>query len=156
MTKLDELKAAYDELGAKIKEMEEAPKEWPQKGDKYFCLGPDGSVQTYYFNAPLDQGCLAIGNVFRIREEAEAELDARKVIAELRQCEGARAFTNARQNWSIIASSTRLVIRDWEMDFMGWGNAYFDSKETCKAAIIKIGQARIIAAARWLACREVT
>lgn len=51
-------------------------KQWPKKGDKYFCIAADGRVvcitfEGYEFNRKMQ----AFGNLFRTKEEAEAAVE---------------------------------------------------------------------------------
>lgn len=51
-------------------------KQWPKKGDKYFCVAADGRVvcitfEGYEFNRKMQ----AFGNLFRTKEEAEAAVE---------------------------------------------------------------------------------
>lgn len=51
-------------------------KQWPKKGDKYFCIAADGRVvcitfEGYEFNRKMQ----AFGNLFRTKDEAEAAVE---------------------------------------------------------------------------------
>lgn len=47
-------------------------KDWPQQGDEYWYVVSDGSIEgTTCRDHPGDHGRLALGNVFRTKEEAE-------------------------------------------------------------------------------------
>lgn len=51
-------------------------KQWPQKGDKYFCIHTTGCMNEYtYDNDYMDKAHREFGNFFRTREEAEATLE---------------------------------------------------------------------------------
>lgn len=56
-----------------------APKEWPQKGDQYFCvrfIDAETFVATFSWqNDEVDRFLKGSGNLFHTREEAEAYRD---------------------------------------------------------------------------------
>lgn len=56
-------------------------KQWPKKGDKYFCIAADGRVvcitfEGYEFNRKMQ----AFGNLFRTKEEAEVAVEQVKQV----------------------------------------------------------------------------
>lgn len=156
MTNLTELKKQYEALGKEIAKLKESvtTDKWPQVGDEYWYVYEDGSGVDYMITRSFGEGkkdsaMLAIGNCFRIREEAEAERDARLVVAELKRQPGAKRFTPdcysvfIYDNFEPFASITDRP--------NAFGQAYFDSYESCRNAIAAVGEDRILKAARWWA-----
>jgi hypothetical protein len=71
---------------ADLRKQQSAEEEWPKLGEHVWFLGGCGHIyQATWANNSLDNEALSIGNVFRTREEAEAELDRRKTLAILRK-----------------------------------------------------------------------
>lgn len=97
----------------------------------------------------------SLGNVFLTRTSAEKEAAARKVIAELRACEGCRSFTVVRSNYSPAANIPSAVL---EVTYFNPAPAsilgcYFDTARECKEAICKVGNQRIYDAIVWLSSK---
>lgn len=64
----------------------QVPPKWPQDNDDYWCVNATGeALDRIWFADEFDQACLSIGNVFRTKAEAEAEVQKRKVLAKLHQ-----------------------------------------------------------------------
>ena len=60
--------------------------EWPGVGDVYHCVTGSGAVIIdTWADAKCDHSSMAIGNIFRTREEAEFAVEKLKVIHELKK-----------------------------------------------------------------------
>lgn len=151
--KLDDLKKQYEALGAEIAKLE-AEKEWPKEGDGYYFICEDGGISNHIIqNTNWCNGALRIGNCFRTREEAEAERDARLVVAELKRQPGAKMFESCARNYCVVVTFKydKVSACPFSVDASGFGQAYFDSEESCLAAIKVVGEDRIFKAVRWWA-----
>ena len=63
-----------------------AEREWPQRGDLYYCVDTYGDIVCLHWgNSILNLGCFYIGNMFRTEGEAEWYSEHLKVCAELRR-----------------------------------------------------------------------
>lgn len=63
--------------------------EWPKDGDTYYFVNSDTTtIRDTWTNHDVDYNRKSIGNIFKTEEEAKAEIEARKVVAELRATEG--------------------------------------------------------------------
>lgn len=159
-TNLTALEARYNELGEEIKRLKEAEsaKTWPNDGDAYWSVDSGRVAEFLWVNDEFDGLIAYIGNIFRTQEEAEKELEARKVVAELKRQPGAKKFSLGEDNWSfgVDLSTMRMsnILTNAGLCDDGWHSIYFDSKESCKAAIKAVGESRIIAAAKWFAMGE--
>jgi len=61
-------------------------KAFPQKGDYYHTIFANGLIEEYTWdNTELDRIKQSLGNVFETKKEAEAELEKRKLLAEIKQ-----------------------------------------------------------------------
>lgn len=120
---------------------------WELKsGDKYFILYSDGVVTEYEWreNGNISKSYRDQGNIFLTKEEAERDLERRKVETLLLKYGGRRWFkddsgTGEEMNWYIFYGYDVSV---------GWGGTrqgtiYFDTKEQAEKAISEIGEERI-------------
>lgn len=162
MSKLDELK---EQLAAIQKEIDclEASKvlPWsyvPDKGDRYCRIYCDEVEEEVRINDELDNGCIKAGNCFETFEQAEKELETRKVIAELRRCEGVKKFETGEDNFGVcvvIEGGIYTVETCCCIGVLGaFAEVYFESEEAAEKAIRTVGSDRIIAAAKWMARGE--
>ena len=139
-------------LKQKQKQAEE-PKTWLRVGDKYWCLDGAGCRCPDRWNGSgLDRMRQAMGNIFRTEEEAKHELETRKVIAELRAQPGRRAFVVDVANFCMDYSTLEekvLLSRNFNWD-VGWQQINFDTAEHRDAAILAVGEDRILAAMKWM------
>lgn len=78
------LRARIDELEAQAKA--EESDSWPKYGNECWAIDGDGDLFDFVWNLEDNQlHRLEIGNVFRTKEDAEREVERRKVLAELRR-----------------------------------------------------------------------
>jgi hypothetical protein len=160
MNDIKALEAKYKELGAEIEALKESAKvkEWPQINDMYFTILNDGEIfcSHAYNVATINNGSKLIGNIFRTKEDAEKELETRKTIAELRAQPGRKKFYLGAANYCVANTfGHNSVYVESLLDCnYGFASTYFESKQAVQAAIIKVGEARILAAAKWLAMGE--
>lgn len=155
-SKIEQLEAQLTALQAELNKLKnlENSKNWPSDGEVYYCVTYYGKVNTVVFDDDhLDQGAKAIGNMFRTREEAEKELEARKVIAELRMQPGSKRFVVCGNNFCVGVDLKCLAVG---VDYLGgipqgFGQAYFYTEKDAENAIETVGSDRILAAAKWLA-----
>lgn len=154
MSNIQELEAKYIELGKEIEKLKaEQPKEFPQIGDEYWFVDTVVCDTDYYKfeNDATDQCLQKIGNFFQFKEQALAELETLKVIAELKKCKGVKKFVQYEDNFSIGADNAGFEVSFWYDSPSGLFNIYFDSEESAQEAINKVGEQRIINAVKWQA-----
>jgi hypothetical protein len=158
MNDITALEAKYKELGAEIEALKSAKtKEWPQVGDKYSMVTTFGKIDTATYDEDIyDIDCKAIGNVFRTKEEATKELETRTTIAELRAQPGRKKFVVGVANFHLNAEFDHCIITIFISRTIdqGFASIYFESKQAVQEAINTVGEARILAAAKWLAMGE--
>lgn len=149
------LEAQYAKLGEEIERLKQAKEaaEWPRLGGTYFYISARGRVESCqwaYDN--FDLSSKSIGNIFRTHEDAEKELEARIVTAELRQQPGRKAFVLGHKNWGVIVDfSNNTASNGWHSAHaLAFASIYFESYEAVESAIQVVGADRIIAASRWL------
>lgn len=113
-----------------------------QKGDKCFFVTSSGNILDWYW----DEQPTKIGNCFLTKEEAEYELERRKIEAEMLRLGGRREFKKGEDNYYIFCEfssdyDTRIY-KEKDGSF-GKGMIYFDSIKECMNAIDSIGVDRI-------------
>ena len=58
-----------------VKELHKEKKDWPQKGDEYWIVDRSRPRNYGWNNDAIDSDQMSIGNVYRTKEEAEANRD---------------------------------------------------------------------------------
>lgn len=158
MSKLSEQVASLEAELAELKKQVAAEKEWPQAGDKYWLVSAMDAVHCNIWDSQvIDKGYQRIGNFYRTEAEACSEAESRRVIQELRQCEGARKFKINENNYSLDVDMTtqKVDVGCRKILTNGFGQVYFTAHKQAQAAALKVGHGRIVAAENWLACGEV-
>lgn len=133
-------------------------KSWPQEGDEYWAPSSRGDAKAYRFSSDhIDKSYFEMGLAFKTKEEALAEIEARKVVYELKQQPGCERFVVGKKRWTFA-----MNLADNEVFTDSWANAcnlqdsvWFESREAAQAAIEAVGKDRILKAARWWAMGEV-
>ncbi|MDY4561377.1 hypothetical protein [Peptostreptococcus porci] len=139
----DIVKDTIKELEEKIKSSLESKKEWvPEIGKLYYKINAYGEVvKSTFTNFSIGRNCLDIGNAFRTKEEAQFELERRKIEAIMKKY--SRSFEHEEENYYIfyaysnksICISSRIRTDD--------GIPYFESKKMAQKVIDKIGEERL-------------
>ena len=130
------------QLEIELEQAIEAEKSWPQYGDKYYFLsdGEDFS-QTTWRDDSFDFGTLKVGNCYRTQEEAEFEVERRKVMTELKKF--SREFVVGERNYYI---KWDFDVSDFFTDFGVFhklDSLYFESIEKAWEVIKMVGEDRI-------------
>lgn len=123
---------------------------WDLKGgDKYFFIGAIGFVrEDVYGSCNADRGCISQGNAFLTKEEAEFEVEKRKVIAELKRY----AYEFSEDEWCDGDVYKFSIFYDYSFDclevdyrfMVKFANGiYFKSEEDADEAIETVGEDRI-------------
>lgn len=125
---------------------EECKNKFPKFGEIYWYIGSSGEVyRDTWDDVQADRDRLATGNIFRTKEEAEFELEKRKVIAELKK------YTEPKdRKWDGInkhfyfrlKTETNGIYVDTDCRFKT-ATLHFESLEKTAEAIRAIGEDRI-------------
>lgn len=113
-----------------------------EDGDNYYYLNPNGSVCVDTFkNYPIDIRAREIGNMFLTQEEAEFELERRKIEAVMKKY--SVPFESGKCNWSIYYDHFYNTV-----GIAHWGNSdlggyYFETKEIAQQVIEEVGEERL-------------
>lgn len=140
-----EIKSKLAELEDKLEQAENMQTDqWkPNKGDRYYYISAYGeALHATWFNSDVDNQSLLFGNVFKTEEEAEFEVERRKILHELSEL--ARPFDYESENWCFYLNSEGLIdcYEGFENQYF-YGDCYFDSMKEVILAIEKIGASRI-------------
>ena len=120
-----------------------------KEGDTYYSIYGNGNVSSEkkWFDDDYENNYREIGNVFLTREEAECEIERRKVETEMLYLGGRREFKNGENNYYIVCDfdSSHFAIRIFNNKSDGFApmTIYFDSSKECRNAIETIGEDRI-------------
>lgn len=119
-----------------------------QNGDTYYAIdyGNMNVFSLVFNNDEYDLNCMALGNCFLTKEEAEYELERVKIENEMLRLGGRREFKKGEDNYYIFCDfSSQYDVRIYkEKDgSYGKGMIYFDSIKDCRNAIDSIGEDRI-------------
>ena len=108
--------------------------------EKYYYITEDGDIETTYFDSFYDARIRSLGNAFLTREEAEFEVERRKVEAILRKY--SRPFKNGGNNYCLYfydRESIRISIL-WAFNA---SIPCFESEEIAQKVINEIGKYRL-------------
>lgn len=134
-----------------LKPYVEKPKSvWDLKeGDTYYLIDVTGDVIEanwlgYWLDYDNDKRSRKIGNAFLTKEEAEFEVERRKVEMEMLRLGGKRKAEQGKANWFLeyrpVSGRIETLWSSYEID---QGVIYFESEEKAKKAVETIGEDRI-------------
>lgn len=134
-----------ENLQALLEDIKDKPKSiWDLDiagGKEYYILWTDGHIDTDFFTSCLDETKRNIGNAFLTKEEAEFELERRKIEAIMRKY--SRPFKYEEDNYHLkyfYRSGSICILNSWEFND---GLLYFESKEIARKVIDEIGIDRL-------------
>ncbi len=128
----------------------------PEIGEYYFFVGSTGTVCEWEFtDCATEDGFYSLGNMFQKREQAESEVKARNIVAQLWRCEGARGFVVGGYNWTFEARYSILDYTCWTDTILQYTFPYFDSEDQVQQAIQQVGEQNIIDCILWLSQGKV-
>ena len=132
-------------LREKLDKPEYGGKRWkPKKNEEYYHIYPNGKIDRFFFDSGYDANVCTQGNCFKTKEEAEFEVERRKVIAELSDyAEGDEAvWDGTTGHWQIYYSFlfNRL---SYNICFTRTETLYFPSREAAEAAVKAVGEDRV-------------
>ena len=134
-----------ENLQALLEDIKDKPKSiWDLDiagGKEYYVLWTDGHIDANDFISHLDEKKRDMGNAFLTREEAEFELERRKIEAIMKK--HSRPFKYEEDNYHLkyfYRSESICILNSWEFND---GLLYFESKEIARKVIDEIGIDRL-------------
>ena len=137
-SEIENLQALLEDIGNKPKSI------WDLDiagGKEYYVLWTDGDIDANDFISHLDEKKRDMGNAFLTREEAEFELERRKIEAIMKK--HSRPFKYEEDNYHLkyfYRSGSICILNSWEFND---GLLYFESKEIARKVIDEIGIDRL-------------
>ncbi len=115
-----------------------------QENDTYFCVNSSQAnwFKSMWTNGKIDKNRLEMGALFLTPEEAEKDVERRKIEALLLKYGGRRWFCENLCNWYLLFDTERIVI-ECETEYLIRGTIYFDTFTQANKAVQEIGEDRI-------------
>lgn len=110
-------------------------------GEEYYRLYSDGDIERVVFYTDYDKHAREAGNAFLIREEAEFELERRRVEAIMKKY--SRPFKSGEFNCMVKYDTDNNMVFTSVARFHDLGVPVFASSEVAQKAIDKIGEDRL-------------
>ena len=125
-------------------EAEQKPKTiWDLKiGDyeKYYCIDSDGTIVQHMFDESFDEVNRDRGNAFLTREEAEFELERRRIEAIMKKY--SKPFENGGDNYFLYFYNCTSIRGSFNSTF-NYGLPCFASEEIALKVVEEIGEDRL-------------
>ena len=145
----DETKAFEERLRAKAEELQEQIPDKPktiwdleiENAEYYYYIPTYGQVCQGVFNNTYDEWARDRGNAFLTLEEAEFELERRKIEAIMKRY--SRPFKHEEDNWYIECSHASKHIGIDALCEYDCGIIYFESEEITQKVIDEIGENKL-------------
>ena len=134
------------ELIVKKVEAEQKPKTiWDldtvNRVEGYYYITEDGEIETTYFDSFYDEHVRNLGNAFLTKEEAEFEVERRKIEAILRKY--SRSFKSGEYNYVVVCDTENNMMLVRVAQFHNSGGPVFANKEVAQKVIDEIGKVRL-------------
>ena len=109
--------------------------------ERYYRLFGDGDIDRLIFNADNDERARDIGNAFLTFEEAEFELERRKIEAIMKKY--SKPFEYEEENWYIgYSHKVGKIVIEAHYTLVD-RNPHFETKEMAQKVIDEIGKSRL-------------
>ena len=118
-----------------------------ERGDRHCWVDITGAICTdvKWRDDEEDKLSRAMGYVFLTEEEANREVERRKVEALLLKYGGRRWFKAGKENWFIAFNRSEGLFKSfYTIKDQRQGTIYFDTEEQAQKAIEQIGEGKII------------
>ena len=112
-----------------------------EDGEEYYSIESDGKIIQYMFNEAFDEDTRDIGNAFLTREEAEFDVERRKVEAIMRK--HSRPFKSGEYNYVVMCDTENNMMLVRVAQFHNAGGPVFANKEVAEKVINEIGKNRL-------------
>ena len=134
-----------ENLQALLEDIKDKPKSiWDLDiagGKEYYVLWTDGHIDANDFISHLDEKKRDMGNAFLTREEAEFELERRKIEAIMKKY--SKPFEYEEENWYIgYSHKVGKIVIEAHYTLVD-RNPHFETKEMAQKVIDEIGKSRL-------------
>ncbi|SEN95623.1 hypothetical protein SAMN05216454_14111 [Peptostreptococcus russellii] len=148
---LEELEEYLNKMGKELKSLKESigaykeePKEWkPEIGEGFYIINLYGEINCWeYLGEKRDLDIFRAGNAFKTMEEAEFEVEKRKVIRELNRysCRFKKGFEQYGITYNYDKSEVSFGYLHNVCDY---ATICYESQGTVQKAIKEVGEERI-------------
>ena len=117
-----------------------------KEGDTYYSIYGNGNVSSEkkWFDDDYENNYREIGNVFLTREEAEFEVERRRIETEMIRLGGRRKFKKGEYEWRLCYSPYNDSLLIDRAIYYNYGQIiYFGSEKEARAVIEIIGRDRL-------------
>lgn len=108
---------------------------------EYYRIEASGGIEESYFDSTYDKYVREAGNAFLTKEEAEFELERRRVEAILKKY--SRSFKSGEFNYIVVYDTENNGILVCAAQFNNSGAPVFENKEIAQKVIDEIGEYRL-------------
>ena len=120
-----------------------------KEGDTYYTVDIDGSViKERWRDEDYEKSYRNSGNVFLTEEEAEFDLERRKIEVQMLRFGGHRKYDYERNNFCFSydqeKDSVYIYLADFSSAWQPGQGIYFSKRENAEKALIEIGEDKII------------
>lgn len=110
--------------------------------EEYYYITEGGKIKTTHFDRFYDEKNRSLGNAFLTKEEAEFELERRKIEAVMRKY--SRPLKYDEYNHCIEYHHSNKTLNICSYRAVNFGTTYFETREIAEKAIKEIGEDRLI------------
>lgn len=110
--------------------------------EEYYYIEASGGIEEGYFDSTYDEYVREAGNAFLTREEAEFELERRKIETIMRK--HSRPFKSGEFNCTVACETPINKVYIRTVQFHNSGVPFFASSEVAQKVIDEIGEDRLI------------
>lgn len=118
-----------------------------EEGEECYSLTICGNVHHGFWDGSSSSIAIReLGELFLTKEEAEFEVERRKIETEMIRLGGRREFKNGENNYHIVCdfdTHYSIVVFNNKVDGFAPMTIYFDSAKECRNAIETIGEDRL-------------
>ena len=139
----EELKALKERI-AELENQAKEEREFPQEGDSFYSISETGNIEggMIWGGYPVDMNRMAMGNIFKTKQQAEFAVEKLKVEAELQKF--GRPFKEDEYNYFIqIHPSHNNIVVESDDFYQTQGTIYFESTAIANEATDTVGEDRI-------------
>ena len=137
----DEIKVLKERI-AELEEQIKEEQEFPQNGYEYWYIDDYGYILNEKWDGlDFEEFRLAMGNIFKTKEQAVFALEKLKVEAELRKF--SKSPNMSAVKWFIVCADSEEVYTLYTTQEISQGTIYFESKKVAQQAIETVGIDRI-------------